>query len=626
MTCSQENKNRYIGVAVLVLTLIPAIWFLNNNLIWDDVAIFNNYAGKPWSALLGPFLIADGMSYWRPLTSVTLIGPDRLGAPVWTAKAVDLLLYLMQGWLALETLRLLLKHKWGYVPLVPMVLMAVLLGIHPVFVETYFWIAARADLLLALWINVGLFWMVRAYISQPHGASSEATWIGAWRGFVVCCLACASKDTGAVWSALAMMLALGMAYRRGAQQRNYWRAWAAGVFGALLAYQVIRMAVLGFSSGASHLVKPVGTGSVAGLRLLDEFLLRSISSTLFPVIDQAPYKAAGWLDGWPGGPLMAIAVVFAGAMVLAVKRALTDHRGAGLENTLENKPERAQIATIICLAGVTMVVVHAIVNVVAQPTAGSAMSTRYIAPSVSLMAIASFLTWRPLSQRGPWRLEMQQLVRSNAVLLAAVLFVMAQSILIWTDARSSWTSNLVFWRDSWNAGSRNQLVANNYAFYLLESGNPQGARRLVHTWITERHASGLQLCHLYTIASMADGALGDTTDGMALSRAALDIGWCNQDLAQNIAVFLMPTACPATLPMLALALAEPDKPAADRLWQFENNDQKLKLLLTAAYAEARCGAEQRVQDLLRQAQAINADWAPSGPMATGLIQSARAKP
>lgn len=593
-----------VACGLLLALLLPTSLYLTSVPVWDDATLFANYAGRPLSAALGPFLINDASSYWRPLTALTMVIPLHAGVPLWTAKALNLALFYLFGCLTLRCLARLTLAQDGSTPnapLAPLIIVAALLALHPVYVESILWIAARADLLLGIFVMIAIDRILLIWRRDGDGRASR--WEDGMAMFIVCWLACASKDTGVAWAVIGLLVTLWMAHRQQPRNKVFWHASAAGLGAALLSYLLVRSMVMAPVAGAAHQLTWQHPDWSSGLRNFDEFMARSVTSTVLPLLDQSPYKATGWMEPYGTAQLVLLAVLLIGAAMLGSWRLAQRRPAAGL---------------LFAVSSV-MVGAHALVNVVAQPTFGSAMSPRYISPSFTLMIMAAVMCWRSTTGGDGWR----QLLRTNGWLVAVTVLILAQSLQVWNVARSAWQSDLDLWRSAWNAGARNKLVVTNLSGALLDAGDPRTARQLASAWIAAHDEPGERRCKLYSTALSANIALNDNASGIALAQKAAPTAWCDPNLAHNITVYLLPDHCGQTLPMLDATLDEPAMPPDRRLWQFSNAQERLGVVLLAAVAQARCGTDARLSELLQEAQAIDPSWATGGTKAAELIRSAR---
>jgi len=593
---------------LLCALLIPTLIFLNNEPVYDDQINLLNHAHWTLNDLLGPYLVNGMPTYWRPLTIASISIPYLAGMPIWSAKLTNIMLFFIQGCLAIAIVSQYLKTKPMSSSSFSLMILAAVMALHPVFVETTLWISARSDLLLGIFVLLGAFWIFCGYTQEIKLVQPESKWSGLIRGFVVAWLACASKDTGIVWSGFAFLSIFWFSIKSRAQWKLYWRNCAGGVLLALITNGAIRLVVLGNSSGYSHLPQRDAISWVDRLRLFVEFILRSILDIYLPIFDQAPFKSAGWLSNT------------ALAMLLVILMAI----GVMLWYSFKWLFSKNAVSAWLSLCAFCLIVFHAVLGMFSEANQGSILATRYLAPSAVLFFLSlTMILIKDVGQStGDQKKILSKLIN---IPVAVILFVvLVQSLLLWTDARLSWSTNAGLWESSWNHGSRSKVVAVDYSYVLLNTGNWKSARDVAGEWIQSHQypVPKLQSCRLYNIAIQAAISLKDQEDANNLASQSLDIAWCNPSLAENVAFLLLKPQCKLVLPMLDLTVAEGGKSENVGLWSFESPGQKEKLLLMTAFGEARCGSQSKAMERLSEVAKTNKEWEVDGAMAKGLMKSA----
>lgn len=591
----------------LFLFLLPTTIFLNNELIWDDPVIFARHAHWSVEALFGPYVI-NGLSYWRPATVLTIVLPNFIGIPIWGNKLISVILFFIQGGLAIALVDAHLKSKMSAISPVPIIALAILLAIHPVFVETTLWIAARADLLMGIFVLLGVYWILHLREQECDTQRPEPTWKGLVRGFFITWLACAAKDTGVVWAGLALLAVLFFSLHSIATWKKYWWHWAAGILLAILSYLILRGHALGQVSGFSGIALRDSSSSIDKLRLFFEFIFRSILSIFFPYFDQAPFKSSGWFSEISTALLLFIFVLALSAIVFLFFK-------------LHSKNK---VSAWLAIFAFVPIVFHALLVSFSDPFDGSILSARYLAPSAMLFYIALTIILIERTSIETSDGQNQGINQLNKTVTLIFIIVIFQSLIVWTPTRMSWSVNLNLWENSWNHDSQSRLVAENYAVTNFNKHHFATSRNIVRHWIAKHQGleNSIKLCKLYDTVISADIHLNDFNDASHYAARAINIGWCKPSLAQNISFFHMKDQCKSVLPMLNKAIAEGEKPAGTGMWLYENTEQIEQLIIFSAYGEARCGEESKALERLNELTLINKEWAVGGEKAQKLIDSA----
>lgn len=655
---SYNAKRAYL---FLFFLLLPTVIFLNNELIWDDEYVFSIHSHWSINTLLGPYAI-NSFSYWRPLTVLTIALPNLLGIPIWANKLISVILFFIVGSLSIAILDTYLKSRKlaiNSVPLVPrhtsnvglsrsagtgvqsanhsdtevsrgfatpqsgfgasekrhlrhdaaLVILAILFAVHPVFVETTLWIAARADLLVSVFVLLSVYWILQFRNHECNAQNPESTWKGFLRGFALTWAVCAAKDSGLVWAGIALFAILRFSTTSLPAWKAYWWHWVGGILIALYSYLSARSDVLGQVTGLSGIAQHNAPSIIDRLRLFLEFVIRSLLNIFLPFFDQAPFKSSGWLANI--SPTLLI------VMLLLVVSAI------GVLFFKLYWKNKSSFWLLIC--AVIPLVFLALLETFSAPNFGTIISARLLAPSAALIYISlAMLFLKPASPEAT-EIKINDIKQFNISVIIIFTIVLLQSFILWTESRIGWSTNLGLWESSWDHGSQSRTVAENYSTAHFVKGNFVVSRNIARYWIAKHPEpeSHLKLCKLYQNVLSNDVALKDENDAHHYAKRAVDIGWCNAALAQNISFFLMKDECKLVLPMINQAIAEGQKPYGIGMWQFENLFQIEQLTLIAAYGEARCGSESKAIQRLNEAAHINKEWVASGEKAQGLIHLAR---
>jgi len=595
---------------LLFVLLLPTLLFVNNEAIWDDQYIIADHAQWSIKALLGPYAI-NSASYWRPLTVISISLPYLAGLSVSTTKVINLVIFFIQGCLTLSVLNEYLRSRSLLSVSMPLMTLAVVLALSPIFVETYLWISARADLLLGCFVLLAVHWILRAHEKEKTGAMPENGLNGLLRGFAVVWLACAAKDTGVVWVPIVLVALYLVRRRSNTIWNSYWWNWILGVLTASVSYFLLRTAVLGIGSGYSHMAHRAVQSGDERFRLLVEFVTRSILNIFLPFFDQAPVKSPGWYAGLPLVTVFAVLVVvfiFAGLLFRWMLK-------------------RSATSAWLALSAVVVIISHALMAAFIEPSYGSLLADRYLSSSAALLYLAfAMIMSKDSGESATVGVESARIFNLRLPVLLIFTVLNVQSASIWVESRVSWSTNLGLWENSWNFGSHTKIVAENLSNAQMYAGNPVASRKTAITWINEHHESQarLRLCAFYKNAVQADILLKQNAEAFKLSVDAVDIGWCDPSLSQNISFMLIEQRCDLVLPMINHTLAEGSKPRNAGIWMFDSFEQKEKFLLLSAYAEARCGQESKALEKLAEVALRDNQWMPNGPMASGLMNSAHA--
>jgi len=605
--------DRYTGKRAwifLFFLLLPTVIFLNNEPVWDDHFIFESHAHWTMHALFGPYLDAMPMKipYWRPITVLTIAIPDLLGIPIWVNKLINVVLFLIQASIAITIADEYLKSRKLAVSSLPLIALAALLALHPVFVENTLWISARADLLMGVFVLVGVFFILQLRNKEFNTQDPEALYLGFLRGFAVTWMVCGSKDSGIIWAGLALLVAFYLSSKSISAWRKYWWYLAGGILIAGSGYLVLRSQVLGQVAEFTGNIYRKMPSAGERLQLFVEFIVRSVVNIFLPLFDQAPFKSSGWFAGIAPAPLVAILI-----FVITI---------TGLLIFQLYKKNKASACLVLC--AIALILFHATLESYSASTYESILATRYLAPSAALIYVA--LTLILLNPTTAEPADIPKLINVPVASLFAILLI--QSLMLWTDSRMEWSTNIGLWGNSWNHDSQSILVAENYAGSYFKNGDFINARNVARYWIAKQQEpqTTTKLCDLYGTILESDVALKDRGDGSHYANRALPIGWCNPTLARNISFFLMKDQCKLVLPMIYQAISEGDKPKGISPWQFTDPALRMRFALIAAYGEARCGENSKALDMLNYIAATNKEWAVDGPKAQELINAAHSEP
>ncbi len=562
--------------AFFFFLLLPSTLFLSNEPIWDDIVVFGNHAKWTWSDLLGPY--DNAHPYWRPLTVLTIAVPNLLGISVWENKLISIVLFFVQGLVAITLLDTYLQSRKQTQDSLALIALAALLALHPVFVESTLWISARADLLVGIFVMSGTFWIVRLLSMERSAQQAPSKTKGLICAIALVWLTCASKDTGLVWVTLAGIAAAILCIQSHANWRNYWISVTCGIVVAIASYLVLRSAVLGQTHDVSNLVLRQSVSFNDRFQLFSEFIVRALVSIFIPFADHSPFRPAGWFAAMPTfwlATIIAICAICIGAIVLNFYR-------------------KSQTAAVLILCAIAVIIFHAVIESFADPTVGSILSDRYLGPSASLMFIAIAMV---LTITGERTIEAAgKFARLNKPVAIVFLVLLIQSALLWTEIRINWVSNLVLWEGAWKQNRHSRIIAENYSRVNYQTGNFIAAQRIARSWINENATAPVtaEQCIIYLRILEADAKLDDKADGIRYANRAIPIGWCRPQLAKDISYFLMQEQCADVLPFIYRVIAEGEKPRATGAWQFGNQEQKNQFLMIAADAQARCGDQGKI--------------------------------
>lgn len=605
---SNNVKRAYL---YLFLFLLPTLIFLNNELIWDDQLIVKAHAVWSFKALLGPYGMNSG-SYWRPVTVLFIAIPYLAGLPVWFCKLISVGLFFIQGCLAIAIVNLQFQKKSAANKSIPIIALAILVALHPVFVETILWMSARADLLIGTWVLLGVYWIIKLQDQENNARTPESKWIGSLRGFFLVWMICGSKDSGIVWAGLGLLTILFFCAKSTAFWKTYWRYFALGILSGTISYLAIRMILLGAVTELNNITVRNAASAISQIRFFCEFISRAILNIFIPVFDAAPFKSAGWFDSVPPGLAIMLLIVIAAVCAMSIRWLYSKNKTS------------AWLAFCALIA----IVFHALVETFIEPTYGSILADRYLAPSTILIYIAlvRLLVNQVADEVSPHKAKPFKL--TNTLVAVIWVIVIIQALFLWTETRDSWSTNLGLWKNSWAHGSRSKIVATNYSLALMNAKDFSGSIKVAQSWIEghKEYASPLQQCSFYDVLLKNYINLNDEIHANSLAQQALKVGWCYPDLAQNIGFILMRKHCKQVLPMLIKTLEEGKKPEGIGLWKYENVDSKVKTLSLTAYAEARCGQDDNARNLLKKLAKMNREWEVDGELAQSLIKAAHTTP
>jgi len=596
-------KSVELAYLCLFLLLLPATIFLTNAPVWDDSHIFVRHAIWDWNALLGPF-VGNETAYWRPLTVITIAVPNLIGVSIWANKLINVFLMFVQGSLAIALLGDYFGSRKTVQNLFPLIALAILLALHPIFVETTLWISARADLLMGVFVMLGVLWICRQHVKQSNAQEPTPAWSGLLIGFFIVWLACAAKDTGIVWAGLAIIAATVLSVRSKGAWRKYWGYSAAGIMFANVTYLLVRGAVLGQINGLSSVVARHANSAGERFQFFVEFIFRSILAIFIPFLDPAPFKSAGWFAGIQTVWLAALLVACVGCTCFLLIRLYKTNK----------------IGAYLSVCAIVVIVFYAVVVTFSEPTVGSILSDRYLAPSAVLVYLVMAMQLQDVNRL---KFASRQVRFNIPVALVFGLLVM-QSLVLWTSARMSWGSNLALWESAWNQKSQSRIVAGNYFTANFHLHDFSAARSIAQTWLAQNKTATIspENCVIYLDILDADLSLGDQEDGIRYAKQSIPIGWCRPKLAKDIAYFLMESNCKEVLPMIYLTIAEMNNPNRRVKGQFSNPGQKEPLLIYAAFGEARCGDDTKALELVNSLAKINPEWASNGEKARNLLNQA----
>jgi hypothetical protein len=271
------------------------------------------------------------------------------------------------------------------------------------------------------------------------------------------------------------------------------------------------------------------------------------------------------------------------------------------------------------LCALTMIVFHALVETFIESTQGSILAARYLAASSVLIFISLTIL---ISDTAMSSIQNKRIYQTAVIGLLTLMLV--QSTLIWHEARQSWASDLDLWQNSWNAGSRSQLVASNLSVELMAEKKFRESAFIASSWLNKQQPAqaSAKLCALYDVILKDHISLHDDLRAKELSLTALPVAWCNIDLAQNTAFILMNQQCPQVLSMLKTALFEGNRADGTAIWKYANVQDRIKLVSLGAYTEARCGDQQSARRLLQQLAQLDPEWASDKPLAKSLLDAA----
>lgn len=599
---SRHDIRRAIGV--LLLLLLPSLAFVSNNQVWDDIAFLKLHSAWTMPAMFGPYLDKDAVSsYWRPLTVLTIAVPALLHVPFWLIKLTSVVLYFFKGVLALLILDAVQRARGAVASNVASVSLAALLALHPLFVESTFWVSARGDLLLSIFILCGVLVLVRAHTLAQQNATPPPGWRASLVWLVLTVAACGAKDTGFVWSALAILICAGLFFRLdGRWKRHGLLSAAGGIAGCVIMVGLRTMAMP--QHGSAVIVNIRGARSFADhLQVFCEFLFRGLVNIFAPLTDLAPYKTAGWFSGTSVGLLLFLLTITALAVILLIYRLARTDRTAAL----------------LTLVASAMILFHTILSTAFEPTLGTVFSPRYIDPSTTLLFIAmALMIDRPGVPGTPARLKWPVIV--------LIVVLLLQSLAAWTDARMGWYSNLDLWRLSWDNNSRARQVNFNYVFELAQNQHFPEARTRAKDYLRQYPVTQQTDidCKMYAIILDADRAMGDQADGEAVARDAMPIARCSYNLANDVTAFLLEKQCPDVLTMLRGTLAVDDS-FRDSMGIIPINPARRRdTVLNTAFAELRCGDRNNAAPLIERAAQFDPSWQLDGPKARHLIERATA--
>lgn len=591
------------AVLTLLVLLIPSVIFVTNSMVWDDVNIFKTHGHWTAAAMFGQFLNGH-TAYWRPVTVWTIAIPYLLHVPVWANKLISLALYFAKGVLALAIADMGLRARASATNNVPLMVLAAVFALHPLFVESAYWISARADLLLSLFVLLGAYSMVRSAQRETAGLPPPSAWRTGLFWFGLTALACGAKDTGFVWAAGCIVLSLAIATRRSSPWKRDQLTAAAATFGACAIMSGLRLMILPAAVNQGRLNNRQLATFVDQLRVFAEFMFRSLADMLVPITDQSPFKATGWLDSVPAaalGPMLMAAFAIGGWVVWRAWRA---SKSSGL----------------LLAVALVMVVFHALLSVLTEPTVGTVFSARYVDVSGALILVAlMILIARSAPQPGQ---SLREVLNWPVAALFAIL--LAQSLLTWTTARAAWQNNATLWDTAWEYGARAKQVQYNLAFALAVRDDFKTARSLALDY--EKRYEGGDLtdvdCALYIIILDADQILPDAADGERNAWKALPIARCSYNLAADVSAFLLEKHCDKVLPALRDTMQIGDAERAKNELLPVSPAVKQLAIVDAAFAETRCGDPASAKALIDRAALIDPAWAWDGDKARELVKQA----
>lgn len=148
---------RALRFAPVVCVLLIAVFYWpssNSQYVWDDISLFldTDALRNPhsiWKAISDPIL--PGTSYFRPLVLLSFIGEFYFfGTNPWVSHVINILIHILNS---LLVYLLAVRILGGTRAVVAMFFY----GLHPAMVEPVAWASGRFDLLVTMFVLLGLF-------------------------------------------------------------------------------------------------------------------------------------------------------------------------------------------------------------------------------------------------------------------------------------------------------------------------------------------------------------------------------------------------------------------------------------------------------------------------------------